>query len=219
MAYKQNKTKQNKIDQIRHEAGAAILARLNNQPLAEITHGDLSQDTGHDVALLRRIFPDLSMAIDQGLQDIDDAIALKLAEDLKEDETASMRERILEGLIIRHETYTPLKNAIKNLNKGALKNPPFGVIMAGRLSASMASLLAVCGDDTSGLKGMLRIKGLAGVCLSVQRDWLGDETTDLSITIRALDKRLAQAEDLARLLTVIPKEAKPTQQGDEDHDN
>ena len=38
-----------------------------------------------------------------------------------------------------------------------------------------------------------------------QRDWLADESPDMAVTIRVLDQRLKQAEDLAQLVNIIPK--------------
>jgi hypothetical protein len=201
---------QNKVDEIRHDIGQAVMMRLNSQHLSDIDHQHLAEDTGHDSAVIRRIFPNLSVAVDQGLQDIDDGITARLADDFAEDTAANIRDRILEGLIVRHETYVPFKQAMKHLNKAATMNPKFGIMMVERLSLALHALLILSGVDTSGLKGLLRVKGLVGVALSVQRDWFADDTADLSVTIRMLDKRLSEAESLARTLTLVT---------DEDHDD
>ncbi|MCE2516785.1 MAG: hypothetical protein J4F41_02890 [Alphaproteobacteria bacterium] len=194
------------IDQIRHDVGAAMLSRLNSHGFSEITPDHLAEDTSHDVAVIRRIFPDLSAAVDQGLKDIDDAVSAGLQDDFAEDAEATTRERILEGLIVRFEAYVPFKHAIRNLNKAAAMNPPLALMMVGRLSGASQALLEISGLDTSGLKGLMRVKGLAAVALSVQRDWLADDSADLSVTIRALDKRLGQAESLAETLNIISRD-------------
>lgn len=198
------KNAQQILDQIRHDVGAAILTGLNDAELSAINHDDLAVDTGHDAALIKRIFPNLFSAVDQGLQDIDDGVISQLAEDFSQDADATTRERILEGLIVRYEAYVPYKMAIKTLNKASALNPQLGIMMVSRLSHASQSLLELTGLDTSGLLGLMRVKGLAGVALSVQRDWLNDDTPDLSSTIRALDKRLSQAESLALTLNLIP---------------
>ena len=69
-------------------------------------------------------------------------------------------------------------------------------------------MLELSGDDTSGVKGLLRVKGLAGVALAAQRDWLADDTADMSVTIRVLDERLKQAESVAISLNIIPAHPK-----------
>lgn len=207
-------TAQNKIDKIRHDVGAAMLSRLNDHGFSAITTDHLAEDTGHDAAVIRRIFPDLCAAVDQGLKDIDDTVAAGLAEDLAEDADASTRERILEGMIVRYEAYVPFKAAIRALNKAAAMNPPLALLMVARLSAASQSLLEMSGLDTSGLKGLMRVKGLSAVALSVQRDWLADDSTDLSVTIRALDKRLGQAEGLAETLNIISRSSHETSHDD-----
>jgi len=81
------------------------------------------------------------------------------------------------------------------------------------------TILELSGVDTSGLKGMLRVKGLSGVALSCQRDWFNDDSADLAVTIRALDARLKQAESLALTLTIIDPEQQEQEKDDNDHSN
>ena len=68
----------------------------------------------------------MTQMVDQGLRDLDDDIMASYAEDLAEDVDADTRERILEGLIVRYEAYSPFKGAIKNLNMGPHK-PEFSL--------------------------------------------------------------------------------------------
>ena len=116
-----------------------------------------------------------------------------------------IRERILEGLIVRYEGYRSYKKAIKNLNAAAVTNPALAAATIHRLTAASRTILELAGDNTSGLTGLLRVKGLAGVALLSQRDWLSDESPDMAVTIRVLDQRLKQAEDLAEIINIIPK--------------
>ena len=50
---------------------------------------------------------------------------------------------------------------------------------------------------------MLRVKGLSGIALSCQREWMRDDSPDMATTIRSLDQRLRQAEELASTLRII----------------
>lgn len=210
-------TKTTSLDDIKRDAGAAILLRLASHPLADLTHQDLADDTGHDVAVIRRVFPDLVECVEQGLKDIDDGVATALASDFADDPDATTRERILEGLTVRYEAYAPHKDAIRSLNKSSAMNPLLAAAMINRLSRASHTLLELAGLDVSGLKGLLRVKGLAGVALSVQRDWFADDSADLSTTMRALDQRLTQAEGLAEMLNIISAEPSAKKE-DEEHD-
>ena len=51
------------------------------------------------------------------------------------------------------------------------------------------------GDHALGLKGMLRVKGVAGVFLATARVWMKDESKDLAATMKMLDQRMSQAEE------------------------
>jgi len=158
--------------------------------------------------VIKRLFPDMTLAVEQGLRDLDDGVLAQLAEDFEADADAHPREKILEGLIARYEAYAPYKPVIKALNKASVSNPMLAGLLITRLNMTSKVILELSGVDTAGLKGMLRVKGLSGVALSCQRDWFKDESADLSVTIRALDARLKQAESLALTLTIIDPEQK-----------
>ena len=196
------------IDNVRRDAGSAMLRCLNECKFNEITYDMIASEAKHSAALIRRLFPTMTQMVDQGLRDLDDDLMAGFAEDLAEDVDAETRERILEGLIVRYEAYSPFKDAIKNLNMAALTNPTLASLTIHRLSAVSKTILELSGDDTSGVKGLLRVKGLAGVALAAQRDWFADDTADMSVTIRVLDERLKQAESFAISLNIIPAHPK-----------
>ncbi len=193
------------IDQIRRDAGKAIMLCLNTHKFSAITLDMIAAETGHQAALIRRLFPDMVEMVGQGLRDLDDDILTAFAHDLADDHDASVRERILEGLIVRYEAYTPFKDAIKNLNAAAVTNPTLAALTIHRLTGASRTILELAGDNTSGVMGLLRVKGLAGVALMAQRDWLKDDSADMSVTIRVLDQRLNQAEGIAEVLNIIPR--------------
>jgi hypothetical protein len=105
------------------------------------------------------------------------------------------------------------------MNSASLTQPKIGLVMVNRLTHAMAQLLQVTGGGGTGIAGRIRAKGLAGICLSVLNDWLKDDTPDMAETIRMLDKRLQQAENLAvtlRLITPEPDEDATTQTSHDD---
>jgi hypothetical protein len=62
---------------------------------------------------------------------------------------------------------------------------------------SMRWLLDACGEQTAGIAGALRVRGLVAVWLWTVRAWRTDESADLSTTMAALDRALGQAERAA----------------------
>lgn len=194
------------IDEIRRDVGKAMLSCLNDHKYTDITFDVIAAAVSHDAALVRRLFPDITQMVHQGLRDFDDEIMESFAEDLADDVDAEIKERILEGLIVRYEAYRPFKLAIKNLNIASVSNPVLASVTIQRLSDVSRTILELSGDDTSGIFGLLRVKGLAGVALSAQREWFRDETSDMSSTIRVLDQRLNQAQELAETLNIIPRQ-------------
>jgi len=192
------------IDVTRRLAGETGLGLLNTHPFDRLTLDDVAAEARIDTGFLHRLFADMTVLVDQGIRDVDDNIISSLADDFTEDPEASVREKILEGLIVRFETYTPYKTAISHLNKASCKNPILGGVLILRLNYAMHSLLRLAGAAGEGLNGMLRVKGLSAVALACQRDWMKDETSDLAATSRALDTRLKQAESLAISFRLIP---------------
>ena len=191
------------IDRIRRRCGAAMLERLTSQPLADVDTASVAMAAKAEPGLAGRLFPDRESLVEQGLRDRDETVLLRLAEDFDADANAGVRDKVLEGLIARHEDYTPIKEAIRNLARAAAGNPALALILVRCLNDASKGLLNLAGVDTRGFAGMLRVKGLSGVELSCQRDWFGDTSPDLAVTSRALDKRLRQAEGLARSLNLL----------------
>jgi len=54
----------------------------------------------------------------------------------------------------------------------------------------MAWALEAAGVSTGGLRGILRMKALAGLYLMTMRTWLRDETPDQAETMASLDRNL-----------------------------
>ena len=103
----------------------------------------------------------------------------------------------------RFDALGPHKQATRAIVGAALCDPVAAVRGAFVLRRSMALMLeaahigspGVCG----GVRGILRVKGLAAIHLAVLRVWFGDDSDDMAPTMAALDKRLRQAESLVML--------------------
>ena len=115
------------------------------------------------------------------------------------DKTVSARDRLFEVLMRRFDALQAHREAIRALAKGAMRDPAAAAALSLRLSCSMASSLAAAGISAAGPLGCARTLGLKAVYLSALRQWLRDDSADMSKTMAALDKALNLAERIASL--------------------
>lgn len=197
------------IDATRRACGQAALEAVNELPMDQLNPAMIADRAGVETDLACRLFATVTAMVEQGLRDRDMNLQLRLAEDFAEDYDASIHDKVLEALIARYEDYAPLKMAIRHLNRAATRDPVLAAVLINRLNEASRAMLDLAGVDVGGLAGMFRVKGLSGVALSCQREWMADDSSDLSATIRALDKRLKQAENLGQALRLVDQPAGP----------
>ena len=137
------------------------------------------------------------------LRALDEASLGKSAEDFADAPDASIHEKLLEGLISRFELYAPLRPQMQEVKQAAQLNP----VLAARLLAQLADmtdrLLLLCGDNVVGWRRQARIKGVMAILLRAGTVWQSDDTADLSLTLRNLDKGLRQAAEWAVSFRVL----------------
>ena len=115
----------------------------------------------------------------------------------------SIRERILEVMLVRFDVLAPYKDGVCELLKVTGKDPKMFVVAAKAIRTSMRSSLETVGVSTGGVKGNIKIKGLAAVFLFGMRTWSKEESSDITATTRILDDRLKRAESLAKSLGLV----------------
>ena len=97
----------------------------------------------------------------------------------------------------RFEAMQPKREAIGAILQDQLRDPLMICCGLGRLGRSMAATLEAAGFSTSGLRGLVRVKGISAVYLSTLRVWLRDESDDMAKTMAFLDKQLRRVDALA----------------------
>ena len=137
------------------------------------------------------------------LSRLDREALLESLADIEDAGEVTIREKILESLMHRFEIYAPFKAQIAALDAAARRDPQLGIRLLNSLGQAMRALLRMVGDDLVGLRGEARVRGVAIVAMLVAREWQKDETADLSHTMKAIDARLAQAEEWGRSLRVL----------------
>ncbi len=120
------------------------------------------------------------------------------------------RDRLFDVMMRRFDALAPHKAAVHAIVRDTLGDPAAALRGACTIGISMAWMLEAARLGASGPCGLLRIKGLALVYLSVMRVWLADESEDMARTMAALDRRLRQAESLVMLSRApFPRRARP----------
>jgi len=115
--------------------------------------------------------------------------------DIEDAGEVSIREKIIEGLLHRFETYAQYRAQIDQLNWSARRHPELALRLLDGLEAVVRRILAMAGDPAYGLKGMLRVKGVVAVFLATASVWMKDDSPDLAATMKMLDQRMVKAEE------------------------
>ena len=118
-----------------------------------------------------------------------------------------IRERLLEIMLVRFDVLAPYKDGVCELLKVTGKDPKMFVVAAKAIKVSMRSSLETVGVSTRGIKGNIKIKGLAVVFLFGMRTWSKEEGRDITATTRILDDRLKWAESLAISLGMVEEKS------------
>lgn len=176
-------------DSLEEAAVAAAMALAERQPWARVTLGDIAEEAGLSLAALMQAFPSKTAVLTAFQRGIDRAVLQ--AGEVGE---GSARDRLFELLMRRLEALKPHRKALASI-AAAAPHDPVGVLCGwGRLLHAMSTTLALAGLSADGLRGLIRVKGLAGIYGSVLPVFLRDDSDDLTRTMAALDSRLQRIE-------------------------
>ncbi len=111
-----------------------------------------------------------------------------------------VHDRLLDNILKRFEILEEDKQAIVSIVKDTKFDPLANLFLAPKLFNSMAQTLEKSGINSSGLVGMMRIKGVTVIYLMAFNIWMHDNSPDLEKTMAFLDRRLKQAVQIASVL-------------------
>lgn len=151
---------------------------------ADIDIADLTELHGDKTGILRALAAFIDAQTLAGL-------------DAEDGSDISVRECLLESLMLRFDAMGPYKSGIANVARATLANPRHVIEGGSALARSMRETLFMAGVSTNGPLGMIRVKAMMVIFLDAFRVWINDQSPDLSATLRRLDERLNQAESLA----------------------
>ena len=180
----------------RTDADALVVAALQlaaDRGWSSLTVADVASRADVPLGTVYEAFPDKAALLDGLGRMVDRAM---LSEGPAETDE-SPRDRLFEVMMRRFDALSPHKEGVRAILDDLRRDP---VAVFGHLPAverSMAWALDLAGIPSGGLAGALRVRGLMLVATLVTRTWLGDETEDMSLTMKELDRRLNQAEQFA----------------------
>lgn len=116
-----------------------------------------------------------------------------LAETPKE---GTVRDRLFYLIMQRLDLLQAHRAGILGLMRALPTEPGTAALLGCATKRSMRWLLEAAGVSSRGLRGEIRTNGLLAVWLWALRAWQGDETADLSQTMKAVDSALQRAERL-----------------------
>ena len=111
-----------------------------------------------------------------------------------------VHDRLIDNILKRFDILEQDKKAIISIVKDTKFDPLANLFLAPKLFDSMAQTLEKSGIDSSGLVGMIRIKGITVIYLMAFNIWIYDNSPDLEKTMAFLDRRLKQAVNIASVL-------------------
>ena len=145
-----------------------------------------------------RVYPSKQAILDAFSRGIDaEVLADETMEQDWESDQSSARDRLFDVLMRRFDALQPYKAGLGNLLYDEARDPPAALCGLQRLLRSMAAMLESARISSSGMKGLIRTKGLAAIYLATLRVWLKDDSPDMAKTMASLDGYLRRVEGVA----------------------
>jgi AcrR family transcriptional regulator len=158
-------------------------------PLAEIASA-----AGLGLIELYRLFPSKLAILDALARQVDAAVLAAPA-----DAGDRPRDRIFDVLMRRFDALLPYRPALKRMAHD-LRRLQLDALPAGlAVPRSMGWMLEAAGISADGWRGAIRTRVLSVAYLAAFRDFLEDDSADLTRTMAALDRALRRAEPLLAL--------------------
>ena len=164
----------------------AALAVAAERGWRQATLTDIAAHAGCGLADVYRRFPSKGSIARAALARVDAAVLSKT----EPGDGESFRDRLFDLLMRRYDALKPHRGAVEALWRDLPRDPLAAAPLAPALARSMAWMLEAAGAPPRMPFGLLRVKLLAGIHLSVMRVWLQDDSEDLGRTMARLDKAL-----------------------------
>ncbi len=195
----------------------AALRLAGKRGWADLSLADIAKEAKLGLGELSALYSSKTQILAAYAQRID-AQVLKMAdEEGLEDEP--VRDRLFDVIMLRFDAMAKDKPALKRITRDLERDPVAALALMPSTLQSMGWMLEAAGIDSSGWRGLIRVRGLALFWSRILKVWFDDDE-DQARTMAALDKRLRQGEEwFARaqdFMSKRPRRASPTDKTDDD---
>jgi AcrR family transcriptional regulator len=142
-----------------------------------------------------RLFSSKQAILSAYSADIDAKVLAGQAADLVSEPA---RDRLFDVIMRRLDALRPNKAGLATIAQDTARDPMLAVCGGCRLRRSMAAMLEAADLSAEGLRGTLRVKGLAAVYLATLRIWFRDDSEDMGKTMAKLDSALRCIDRIIR---------------------
>ena len=161
----------------------------------DLSLADIAAAAELPLSKLYPVFPSKAAILEGLSRHADAAVVAEEAED-----EGSARDRLFDVVMRRFDALQPYREGLGNVVLDLSRDPLAAVCGLASLERSMALMLEAAGLSSTGLRGLVRVKGMTAIYLAALRVWLRDDSADLSKTMAALDGYLRRVEGLAERL-------------------
>lgn len=175
--------------------GDAAWTLLATHPIDQIDFDAVADMAGVDRGLAGALSGSVQCLVLAKMTELDRQSLMETYDDIQDAGAVSIREKIIESFLHWFEIYAPYRLQIDLLNRSARSHPDLALRLLIGLEELVRHVLVMSGDPALGFRGMVRVKGVAGVFLATARVWMKDDSNDLAATMKMLDQRMSQAEE------------------------
>ena len=164
---------------------------------AQTSLNDIAAAAGLSLATLHATYPSKTTIVAAYTTRVDETVLNHIDPELAD---KLSRERLFDVLMKRFDAMNPHKEAVRSILRASTSDVE--ALARGPLSLyrSMRWMMEAANIPSSGVRGQLRIKGLALIYLAVLRTWFNDDSENMSRTMASLDRQLSRADRLLGLL-------------------
>ena len=139
------------------------------------------------------------------IKELDQKTIEELQKEFNNDNISSVYDKILEGIILRLEIYTPYKLSLKTLSIGLdIKTKNFFNLLSSNQNF-MLKLLNLAEGNKNECKNIIKSLALNIVYFKTMDVFLKEEKSNLEKTIRILDNNLREIQDIGDVFGIIKK--------------
>jgi AcrR family transcriptional regulator len=169
----------------------ALMGLAAERPWDEISLADVADRAGVTLAQFRDFYPSKGAVLGGFSRRIDRQV---LEGGASAGESA--KDRLFDVLMRRFDAMAPYKEALKNIDDWAMRDP-FALPSLNQMALnSLRFMLEAAGLSSEQPLGALKLQCLALAWARVFHVWLSDDSADNSQTMAALDRELARGEIL-----------------------